>query len=101
MRVSRTLDEAAHAIAEYLPGRKPYPPQRLTCNLRQRSDGRWEWKHGLGRNRPRPPPSNRQTTNRGIGGHSPQEWTKKLPHLTCPVLVMRGQRSDVLSDVGA
>jgi pimeloyl-ACP methyl ester carboxylesterase len=26
---------------------------------------------------------------------------EELPRLTCPVLVLRGQRSDVLSDAGA
>ena len=73
-----TLDEAADAIAEYLPGRKPQSPQRLTRNLRQRSDGRWEWKHGLGRNLRAAAPSNRPITSRGIGGRSPQGWTKSF-----------------------
>src|SRR5437660_801323 len=43
-----SLEEAAAAIARYLPGRA-VSTGRLTRNLRQRADGRWVWKHGLGR----------------------------------------------------
>ncbi len=96
-----TLDEAADAIAEYLPGRKPQSPQRLTRNLRQRADGRWEWKHGLGRNL-------RAAAADESSDYQPGNWRaltagmdEELPRLTCPVLVLRGQRSDVLSDAGA
>ncbi len=91
-----SLDEAADAIAEYLPGRRKHTPARLTRNLRQRPDGRWVWKHALGRNlrassdRPR---ADWRGLTAGMEG--------ELPNLACPVLVLRGQRSDVLSDEGA
>jgi pimeloyl-ACP methyl ester carboxylesterase len=94
-----SLDEAAVAIAEYLPGRKPQSPARLTRNLRQRADGRWEWKHALGR---------RLREADAGADNRPGDWRgltdgmdAELTQLTCPVLVLRGQRSDVLSDAGA
>src|SRR5947208_3272339 len=43
------LEEAAAAIADYLPHRKEVRASSLTRNLRQRPDGRWEWKHSYGR----------------------------------------------------
>jgi non-heme chloroperoxidase len=95
-----SLDEAADAIAQYLPGRRKQTPQRLTRNLRQRADGRWEWKHALGRNlraarseNPDYRPGNWRALTEGMDD--------ELGHLTCPVLVLRGQQSDVLSDEGA
>ena len=95
-----TLDEAAAAIAEYLPGRKKQSPARLTRNLRQRPDGRWEWKHALGRGL--------RDANSEDPDFKPGDWRgltdgmdDELTRLTCPVLVLRGQRSDVLSDEGA
>jgi pimeloyl-ACP methyl ester carboxylesterase len=94
-----SLDDAAVAIAEYLPGRKAQSPARLTRNLRQRADGRWEWKHALGR---------RLREAGGDAESQPGDWRgltdgmdAELTQLTCPVLVLRGQRSDVLSDAGA
>ena len=42
-------EEAAGEIARYLPQRRDVRPESLTRNLRQRDDGRWEWKHGFGR----------------------------------------------------
>ena len=91
------LEEAAEAIGEYLPQRKKTNPSRLTRNLRQRADGRWEWKHGF----------TRQLRDGGeitaSGG-----WRQLVGGLaddvrsfTCPVLVLRGAASDVLSSEGA
>jgi pimeloyl-ACP methyl ester carboxylesterase len=93
-----SLDEAAAAIAEYLPGRKRQSPQRLTRNLRQRPDGRWEWKHALGRRLREAP---RPEAERGDWRALTAGMDDELPRLGCPVLVLRGQRSDVLSDEGA
>jgi pimeloyl-ACP methyl ester carboxylesterase len=95
------LDEAAVAIAEYLPGRKKQSPARLTRNLRQRADGRWVWKHALGRGlRSAASPKDAEST--------PGDWrgltagmSEELGQLACPVLVLRGAQSDVLSDEGA
>jgi pimeloyl-ACP methyl ester carboxylesterase len=91
------LEEAAAAIAEYLPGRRAPRVESLTRNLRRRDDGRWEWKHGVGRNL-----CDRWAS--GDGTHPADDLDRLLSgveeaagRLTCPVLVLRGERSDVLS----
>ena len=91
------LEEAAAAIGEYLPQRRKAEPARLTRNLRQRADGRWEWKHGYTR-RLR---DGVQLTEGGgwrelVGG-----LADDVQRFTCPVLVLRGDASDVLSAEGA
>ena len=93
-----SLDEAAVAIAEYLPRRGPVRPESLTRNLRQRPDGRWEWKHGVGR---------RMRERREAGEDVPHPADNldavtvgiedAAARLRCPVLVLRGSESDVLS----
>lgn len=95
-----SLDEAAAAVAEYLPNRKPGRPERLKRNLRQRADGRWVWKHALGRRL-------RQAVDEGAT-FEPGGWRRlvagmdtEIAGLDCPVLVLRGGSSDVLSDDGA
>jgi pimeloyl-ACP methyl ester carboxylesterase len=91
------LDEAAAAIATYLPGRA-VTKGRLTRNLRQRADGRWVWKHGLGR---------RIREQRGIvdaehaGAAVVAGLDDDLRALHRPTLVLRGANSDVLSEEGA
>jgi pimeloyl-ACP methyl ester carboxylesterase len=90
-----SLEEAADVIAEYLPFRhKPPDPRRLTRNMRQRPDGRWEWKHGFRRG-PEGEVGRRNWRETLAGAD--QAATK----LRCPVLVLRGSESDVLSDEGA
>ncbi len=91
------LDEAAAAVAEYLPRRRAVRPERLTRNLRRRPDGRWEWKHGYTKRL-------RSGAEIGEGGG----WRELVAGLdedirgfTCPVLVLRGAASDVLSSEGA
>lgn len=91
------LDEAAAAIGDYLPHRKATSPARLTRNLRQRPDGRWEWKHGYTKRL-------REGTMGGPGGGWRQlvdGLEDDIRHFTCPVLVLRGAKSDVLSNEGA
>jgi pimeloyl-ACP methyl ester carboxylesterase len=93
-----SLEEAADAVAEYLPLRdKPADPKRLTRNMRQRPDGRWEWKHGVHRRVQGPE-----------GAARLRNWKQVVAGvedaaraLRCPVLVLRGSESDVLSDEGA
>src|SRR5205823_10029486 len=82
----------------YLPRRKAVRPESLSRNLRQRSDGRWIWKHGLGR---------RWGTG-DVGPDDLPDWRNILEGLAddaaslrCPVLVLRGAASDVLSNQGA
>ena len=90
-----SLDEGATEVAAYLPNRSNVKPDNLRRNLRQRPDGRWEWKHSLGRRM--------RSADFKFGGW--RELTagldEEMPHLTCPVLVLRGAKSDVLSDEGA
>jgi pimeloyl-ACP methyl ester carboxylesterase len=89
-----SLDEAAGEISRYLPHRREVRPESLTRNLRQRDDGRWVWKHSLGQ---------RLRTDDRVGN-----WRdilvgleEEAASLRCPVLVLRGAFSDVLSDAGA
>ena len=102
-----SLDEAAVAIAEYLPGRKKQSPARLTRNLRQRADGQWVWKHALGRNL-RSASATPDDSDGSGSSNAPGDWRgltagmdEELVRLVCPVLVLRGAQSDVLSDEGA
>jgi pimeloyl-ACP methyl ester carboxylesterase len=92
-----SLEEAAAEISRYLPHRKEVRPESLTRNLRQRPDGRWIWKHGMGR----------RFREEG-GPEAMPDWRAILEGLAddaaslrCPVLVLRGGKSDVLSDQGA
>ena len=103
-----SLDEAAVAIAEYLPGRKKQSPARLTRNLRQRADGRWVWKHALGRGLRAATATALAPATAIAAPNAPGDWRgltagmdEELVRLTCPVLVLRGAQSDVLSDEGA
>lgn len=90
------LDEAAAAIAVYLPGRT-VTQGRLTRNLRQRADGRWVWKHGLGRRiRARGDVDVDQGAKVVVAG-----LDADLRGLHRPALVLRGAASDVLSETGA
>jgi pimeloyl-ACP methyl ester carboxylesterase len=89
-----TLEEAAEAVAEYVPNRPKSDPQRLRRNLRQRPDGRWVWKHNL-----------RSVSPEQVESVDPNEILEGLRDdvgkVTCPVLVLRGSASDVLSADGA
>ncbi|MHB8669018.1 MAG: alpha/beta fold hydrolase [Acidimicrobiales bacterium] len=95
-----SLDEAAAEIGRYLPRRKEVRPASLTRNLRQRPDGRWVWKHGFGRRFA-------QLAAADPGGDrydwrtSMQGLESDAARLECPVLVLRGAESDVLSEEGA
>jgi pimeloyl-ACP methyl ester carboxylesterase len=93
-----SLEEAAEAIAEYLPLRKRSPdPRRLSRNMRRRADGRWEWKHAIGRRVEGPEGEERRRRWReAIAGVD-----DAAAELRCPVLVLRGSESDVLSVQGA
>ena len=90
-----SLDEAAAAIADYLPHRQDVRTERLTRNLRQREDGRWVWKHGLRR-------------GPEAAAAAAGSWRDILEGLDddarkvdVPTLVLRGSESDVLSAQGA
>ena len=94
-----SLDEAAAEIAKYLPHRREVRRESLTRNLRRRKDGRWVWKHSFGRRY-------REQVDQGTAGDG--QWREVLTGLDtdaagvrCPVLVLRGSASDVLSSAGA
>jgi pimeloyl-ACP methyl ester carboxylesterase len=97
-----SLEEAADSIAEYLPQRRSPNPASLSRNLRQRADGRWEWKHSVGR-------QVRERREAGVEAPHPADHIDEITaglgesaaRLACPVLLLRGQQSDVLSDEGA
>jgi pimeloyl-ACP methyl ester carboxylesterase len=85
-----SLEEAADAVAAYLPHRtKPRSPEGLKKNLRLR-DGRWYW-HWDPAFMTKP-------------GDDPQLRTEKFERaamdLTIPVLLIRGKLSDVVSPEG-
>lgn len=85
-----TLDEAADAIAEYMPHRpRPTNLAGLSRNLRLGEDGRYRWHWDpkfMDRDR-RP----RSTTDFEM-------FTQHAQHLTMPVLLVRGRMSDVVSE---
>jgi pimeloyl-ACP methyl ester carboxylesterase len=95
-----SLEEAAAEIARYLPYRRSFRPENLTRNLRQRADGRWVWKHGMGRRF-----RERAAEGLELGLERADRMMEGLDRdaasLRCPVLVLRGAHSDVLSDQGA
>ena len=88
-------EEAAIEVAEYLPHRRQVNAENLRRNLRELPDGRWVWKHMFAR--------------RLRGAEAPVGGWRELvagmdqeaAGLTCPVLVLRGAASDVLSNEGA
>lgn len=93
-----SLDEAATEIAKYLPQRRKVRPESLSRNLRQRSDGRWVWKHGMGRRFRDMPDEAHPADNLDSFLSGVEEAASSL---RCPVLVLRGDSSDVLSQQGA
>jgi pimeloyl-ACP methyl ester carboxylesterase len=83
-----SVDEAADAVAEYLPHRpRPSSSDGLARNLRLGEDGRYRWHWDpqfMNRSRPR------SSVDFDI-------FTTHARNLTLPVLLVRGGRSDVLS----
>jgi pimeloyl-ACP methyl ester carboxylesterase len=90
-----SLEEAADFISGYLPYRKSFRPESLKRNLRQRADGRWIWKHGMGR---------RWQRQFERTGSEEFDWkgimtgvADDAAGIDVPVLLLRGGASDVLS----
>lgn len=90
-----SLEEAATEISAYLPNRREVRPESLSRNLRLRPDGRWVWKHALGRRLQVEAGAERDWRNILEG------LEEEAAGLRCPVLVLRGAMSDVLSGEGA
>lgn len=84
-----TLDDAAVAIAEYLPHRKASgPTEGLKRNLRQRDDGRWYWHWDPAF---LTPPDDDPGIRTDL-------LEKQAMSLTIPIQLIRGQLSDVVSE---
>jgi pimeloyl-ACP methyl ester carboxylesterase len=85
-----TLDEAADAVAEYLPHRpKPRSPEGLKKNLRRR-DGRWYWHWD----------PKFLTAPADDAFVREEKLEQAAMDLTVPVLLIRGKLSDVVSPEG-
>lgn len=86
-----SLEDAADAIAAYLPNRKrPRDVGGLAKNLRQRDDGRWHWHWD--------PRFIRR--DRGDPTFAVERMEKAAHRIKCPTLIVRGRMSDVLSEEG-
>lgn len=86
-----TLEEAVDAVAAYNPERpRPRDPNGLMRNLRRREDGRlyWHWDPRIVAARPQ---DLHDTVRRSAA---------KLQQIGLPVLLVRGLKSDVVSDAG-
>lgn len=87
-----SLAEAADAVARYLPHRKrPPTAEGLRKNLRQRADGRfyWHWDPKF-IDGPRAAGQDREKATNRI--------TAAAARLSCPVLLVRGARSELVED---
>ncbi len=88
-----SLDDAAVAVAAYLPHRpRPARSEGLARNLRRRDDGRWYWHWD-----PR--------FLHAARAQPPEAWEARMraaaTRLRQPTLLVRGGLSDVLSEAGA
>lgn len=90
-----SLDEAAEAVARYNPHRKARRnPEGLRKNLRQRSDGRWVWHWD-----PRYLTSANRYRNEALVHE--EHRADAARGVRIPTLLVRGERSDVLTAEGA
>ncbi len=88
-----SLEEAADAISEFIPHRpRPKDMSGLAKNLRRDADGRYRWhwdpEFVVGMRRP-------------SGSQQPDRLLAAARRLPVPVLLVRGQMSDVISEEGA
>jgi pimeloyl-ACP methyl ester carboxylesterase len=89
-----SLDEAADAVAAYLPHRpRPTDVSGLMKNLRLRDDGRlhWHWDPKMFEGR----------IEGRTAARDPERLRKAARALTVPTLLIRGRLSDILSPEGA
>ena len=87
-----TVEEAAAAVAEFLPNRpRPADPQGLEKNLRRGPDGRFRWHWD-------PRFLTRDANLRRSGTTWPARLDQAARGLKCPTLLVRGRQSDVVSE---
>ncbi len=88
-----TLEEAADAIAGYLPHRpRPRDLRGLQKNLRFGQDGRWRWHWD---------PEFMTGKQRPAAGRDPARLEAAARRLQIPVMLVRGRMSDIVSEEGA
>lgn len=86
-----SIEEAAEAVAAYLPNRKrPVNPEGLSKNLRRHEDGRlrWHWDPEF--------LNVQQESMKTIENIEPL-LLDAVKHISCPVLLVRGGMSDLVS----
>jgi pimeloyl-ACP methyl ester carboxylesterase len=88
-----SLDDVADSVAEYTGRPRRANIEGLTKNVRQRSDGRWYWHWDPAMMTP----TVREEPRPGISGDALMDCARGV---RAPVLVIRGDRSDVVSDDG-
>jgi len=88
-----TIEEAADAVASYLPHRpRPASLDGLRKNLRLRDDGRYRWHWD---------PAFMHGDRRVQASRDPDRMNRAARGLRVPTLLVRGRMSDVLSEDGA
>ena len=89
------INEAADAIAAYLPNRaRPRSLEGLTKNLRQQDDGRWYWHWD--------PAFVDGPKNIMTGGSTDREdLLEAVSHITVPTLLVRGGKSELVTEEAA
>jgi pimeloyl-ACP methyl ester carboxylesterase len=96
-----TLEDAAAAVARFMPHRSP--PRDLSGlrkNLREGRDGRWRW-HWDPRFMHSPDSDGPTTLENGPRIADPDRLERAARGLRLPTLLLRGRMSDVLSEEGA
>jgi pimeloyl-ACP methyl ester carboxylesterase len=89
-----TLDDAARAVAAYLPHRPPPSDTRgLEKNLRRGHDGRWRWHWD--------PAMLESVERRRTTSEHPERLVDAARAIAVPTLLVRGSRSDVVTERSA
>jgi esterase len=87
-----SVDAFVERAMAFNPLRNPALLRRsLLHNLRELPNGKWTWKHDP--NRVGPSPESMRARQ--------EEIMNEVSHMTCPTLVLRGAKSDVLTDESA
>ena len=83
-----TFDEFAQRVQEYTGRSLEQVLGALKYSIRQRPDGKWSWKYDkvLRTSGARPP------------GWTPEQLWECVERISCPTLVVRGERSDIFAE---
>jgi len=88
-----SVDEFVERALAFNPMRKPTLLRRsLLHNLRKLPNGKWTWKHDPNR---MSPDLNKERIERA------QHIIDEIHRISCPTLILRGERSDVFTDANA